>query len=232
MPSLLRDRRAQIGLAAVAVLVVVLIVVLVASGPSSSDGGGTQDATATTATSPAATIGTDPGATTTTPTSTPSTVAPPTSNMAPPSTTRDPHAPLADLPLTVTQSATSGLKDGDKVSFHIVPDPGSQAFGVSIRLCRADATFPALDDFEPATAGKCIGHALSPDSDLLVETAGNPPYQGLDAEFRVGVGTDTYTMTDGTPVSITCGPSSPCQLVLLLQVPNAYGFRTYPVTYR
>ena len=227
MPAFLADRRVQLALGIVVVLIVVGAVVATrsssGSGPESDAGASSTvtsvDASTTSApsaTSPTSTAAVSPGASTTvTPTSTP----------------HDPHFPLADLPLTVTETRTTGLKDGDKVSFHIVPTSGSQAYGVSIRLCAADATFPALDDFEPATAGKCIGHALSADSDVLVETAGSPPYQGLDAEFRVGVGTDTYTMTDGTPVSISCGPANPCQLVLLLQVPNAFGFKTYPVTF-
>ena len=34
-------------------------------------------------------------------------------------------------------------------------------------------------------------------------------------------GTDTYTMGDGTPVSITCNVNTPCQLVVKVQVPDS-----------
>jgi len=227
MKSFFTDRRVQVTLAAV--LVVVIIGVFLATRSPSGGTTSAADESTSTTTIPSSTE-TSSIVTTTSTTTTDATTAPPSVPVTP--TVRDVHFPLADLPLTVKASDTSGLKDGDKVSFHIVPTANSQVFGVSIRLCEGDAPFPALDDFEPATAGKCIGHALSANSDLLVETGGSPPYQGLDAEFRVGVGTDSFQMTDGTAVTITCGPANPCQLVLLLQVPDAFGFQMYPVTYR
>jgi len=228
MKSFFSDRRVQVALAAV--LVVVIIGVFLATRSPSGDTTTAADESTSTVSSVASTETSSIVTTTTSTATTGSTTPPPPVPVTP--TVRDVHFPLADLPLTVKASDTSGLKDGDKVSFHIVPTASSQVFGVSVRLCEGAATFPALDDFEPATAGKCIGHALSPNSDLLVESGGSPPYQALDAEFRVGVGTDSFQMTDGTPVTITCGPENPCQLVLLLQVPNAFGFQTYPVTYR
>ncbi len=227
MNALLRDRRVQIG--AAVLLVAVVVIALMATRSSSSDSSPAADAA--TSTLPAdASVTTSSGGPTTMATTPPPAGGPTTSAASTP-TTHDVHFPLADLPLTVTQTPTSGLHDGSKVSFHIVPTAGEQVFGVSVRLCAGDAKIEQLDDFEPATAGKCIGHALSSNSDLLIETAGNPPYQSLDVDFRVGVGTDTFKMTDGTPVSITCGPGHPCQIVLMLQVPNAFGFKTYPVTY-
>jgi hypothetical protein len=225
--ALLSDRRAQIVAALVLVALVIGVVVL--TRPSSKDATSVADgATSTVTGDPASTASTS---STASPTTDPAVAAPSTS-VPSTSTTRDVHFPVADLPLTVTSSDTSGLKGGDKVSFHIVPKGDSQVFGVSVRLCSGDAKIRNLDDFEPATTGLCIGHRLSPNSDLLIETSGNPPYQTLDVDFRVGVGTDSFQMTDGTPVTVTCGPANPCQIVLLLQIPNAFGFQTFPVTYR
>ena len=61
---------------------------------------------------------------------------------------------------------------------------------------------------------------------------GVEPYEGLDVTFRVGVGSTTFrTQYDG-PTTITCGASSPCQIVLKLQYPKGFGFKGIHVTYR
>jgi hypothetical protein len=54
----------------------------------------------------------------------------------------------------------------------------------------------------------------------------------MDLKFRVGEGTSTYKTQDGDPVSITCGHGHPCTLAVKFQIPNGYGFRTYPLEYR
>lgn len=135
------------------------------------------------------------------------------------------------LPLDVAVSNTSNLRDGSEVSLHVVPKAGSVIYGFEAFLCEGGTTFAGDSDIRPTLAGKCVSKPLSPDSDDYKEVPAAPPYQAADSTFRVGVGTDTYTMRDGKPVTITCGPGHPCQLVLKLQYPNDFGFAAYPLTF-
>ncbi|MDQ6927549.1 MAG: hypothetical protein M3159_02660 [Actinomycetota bacterium] len=135
------------------------------------------------------------------------------------------------LPLDVTLSPTSNLHDGSEIALHVVPKQGSQIFGFEAFLCADKVPFSYDSDIRPTLSGKCVSKKLSPVSDDYEEVAAPPPYQSVDGTFRVGVGTDTYTMRDGKPVTITCGPGHPCQLVLKLQYPNDFGFAAYPLTF-
>lgn len=137
----------------------------------------------------------------------------------------------APLPLDVAVSNTDGLSDGDVVSVHVTPHQGSSIFGVEAFLCRPDTTYRTDSDVRPTQTGKCITAPLSANSIDYIEKAVAPPYDSADLDFRVGVGTNEYTSQEGEPVSITCGPGNPCNLVLKLQVPDSYGFMSYPITY-
>jgi hypothetical protein len=137
------------------------------------------------------------------------------------------------IPLNVSVSNTQGLKDGDAVKIHVTPKPGAVVFGFEAFLCKGGSTTYAFDaDIRPDDTGKCVAHKLSPNSDDYMEVRAQPPYSSADASFRVGVGTDTFEMTDGSQGRVTCGPSNPCAIVLKLQYPNGFGFEAIPVTYR
>lgn len=136
------------------------------------------------------------------------------------------------IPLNVAVSNTKGLKDGDPVTIHVTPKPGSVVFGFEAFLCKSGTTYAFDADIRPDDTGKCVAHKLSPISDDYLEVRAQPPYTSADATFRVGVGTDTFQLTDGSPASVTCGPSNPCAVVLKLQYPNGFGFEAFPVTYR
>jgi hypothetical protein len=136
-----------------------------------------------------------------------------------------------DLPLIVKVSKTTGLKDGETVSVHVVPKAGSDIFGIEARVCAPKANIVVETDFYPNQTGYCVLHALTPISDAHTDVAIAPPYQVADLSFRVGIGTDRYTTEYGESVSITCDHDHPCQLVLLLQVPGGFGFQSYPLTY-
>jgi hypothetical protein len=137
------------------------------------------------------------------------------------------------IPLNVSTSNTKGLKDGDAVKIHVTPKQGAVVFGFEAFLCKGGATTYAFDpDIRPDDTGKCVAHKLSPNSDDYLEVKAQPPYTSADATFRVGAGTDTYQMTDGSQHSVTCGPGNPCAIVLKLQYPNGFGFEAVQVTYR
>jgi hypothetical protein len=131
------------------------------------------------------------------------------------------------LPAEVMLSSTQNLAPGDPVHIRVSAKEGSQMFGYEVRLCRKDAPIEGMFDFFPAVAPNCIANPLSPDSDSYVEVRAQSPYQAADGTFRVGLGTDTYTMDDGSTASITCSKSSPCQLVLRVQVPHGFGYYKY-----
>jgi hypothetical protein len=135
------------------------------------------------------------------------------------------------IPLNVAVSNTKGLKDGDPVTIHVTPK-GSVVFGFEAFLCKGGTTYAFDADIRPDDSAKCVAHKLSPNSDDYLQVRTQPPYTSADASFRVGVGTDTFQMTDGSPAAVTCGPSNPCAVVLKLQFPNGFGFEAFPVTYR
>ena len=145
----------------------------------------------------------------------------------------DPYTvPPEELPLEAEVSNTTGLSDGDVVTIHVEADEGSEIYALEARLCAGDAVIEGDSDIRPTQTGKCVPQPLSPSSDAYVEALNNPPYQELDASFRVGEGTTTYTTQEGQEVTITCDRDHPCLIAVKYQIPNGYGFLTYPVEYR
>lgn len=227
----------RIALAAAGgVLVLVLVVVLLSRG-SSGDGAaapGPASGTSTSFVAPPSgpvTASTAPGPdapTTEVPMvdATPTTVAGPAPSLGP-----RPPAADAPIPLAVQVSSTQGLRDGQTVSVTVTPEGGSQVFGFEAFLCKGGVDFRLDADIRPDETGKCVAHPVSASSDDYKLVQAEPPYQSVTADFRVGVGTDQFQLRDGRAVQITCGPGNPCQLVLKLQYPDAYGFRAFPLTF-
>ena len=64
-----------------------------------------------------------------------------------------------------------------------------------------------------------------------------PPYKTGTLKYKLGAGTDHYTMGDGTAVTITCNKATPCQLVAKVQVPASAAipsgqvYKHFPVTF-
>jgi hypothetical protein len=145
-----------------------------------------------------------------------------------------PKEPVAQaIPLNVSVSNTTGLRDGDTVTVHVVPKPpGTVVYGFEMFICAPDQTFQLDADIRPTYTGKCITQALSASSGDYTKVAAAAPYTVADGSIKVGVGTNSYTTQQGKPVTIQCGPGHPCQLVLKLQFQDAYGFQAYPLTFR
>ena len=192
-------------------------------------GGGSDGSKGTAA--PAAADG--PTSTTAAPGSTPSTtVVPPSGGTAQGSYTTPTMPVRVEIPEVSGRPVTDGVVDGQAITVHGDPEPGSMLYGVEARLCRGDVAIVSDGDFAPTLGGRCIDKPLSAISDAKVEVVGTEPYSGLDVTFRVGVGSTTYmTQYDG-PTTITSGPASPCQIELKLQYPKGFGFKGIPVTYR
>jgi len=208
-----------------AVVVVVLVGVgafLASRSSTGSSSTASEQVTTSTSSGPA---GTDPTATGSTE-STDTTVDPNKPDIVPPTTQP------AVIPLNIQASSTSGLTDGQAVTFHITPTPGANVYGAEAFLCAPDTNYTLDADIRPSLSGKCVTKRLSPNSLDYLNKAVGPPYQALDLSFPVGVGSDSFTTQDGRSITITCGPGHPCTLVLKLQFSHGFGFKAYPLTYR
>ena len=222
------------GAALAAVLLLVIVVVVATRG---SDG----SSTATDTTAPASTSSTEaaPGASTSSTTIDAGGVPPTTLPTGDEVGTTGPTntdgnsimVPVRSLPLDVKIDDRSGLSDGDTVTVHVTAKDGSRIFGADARLCRADAVIENSADYAPTQGGQCIAAPLSSGSDAFVEQAGADPFSSLDLPFRVGTGTSTYQVQDGSSASITCGSGHPCTLVVRLQIPNGFGFQSFDLTF-
>jgi len=135
------------------------------------------------------------------------------------------------MPLTVSVSDTSHLKDGDNVSIHVVAKPGSAVYGFEARQCAIGVVYNDDALQRPTLGGNCAAQAVSSRSQPYGEFLSDPPNKSVDGAFRVGVGSNTFTTRYGRTVTITCGPGHPCMLVLKLQFPNDYGFEAIPLRF-
>ncbi len=223
-------------LAAVVVVTVVVLVAIVAkrgSDTSSSATGTTLGSTSTTATDSSSTSETT---STTDGSISGPTIPPPDPNEGGATGPRNAEGnsvmvPLTNLPADVTVDKKSGLSAGDTVTVHITAKSGSKIFGADARLCRDSPVIANSADYAPTQGGQCVAAPLSADSDAFVELQGSDPYTTLDVPFRVGTGTSSYQMQDGTEVSITCGPGHPCTLIVKLQVPDGFGFESFDLSF-
>lgn len=207
------NRRVLIAAPLGIVAVVILIVVLMSGGNSStSSDPGDNVSSVTTAKG-------DGSATTTSLQSTAKTIPP------------EPYT-TPTMPLSVKAQGNSKVNSGDVVTVRAEPNAGSLMYGVDARLCRGDIGISNESAFRPTVGGNCIIDPLSPGTDAVVNLENPTPEQGLDVEFRVGAGSTTFKTQSGKDVTITCGPSNPCQIVLKLQYPNGFGFQGIPVTFR
>lgn len=206
-PSSTRLRPIPVIALLIGVLALVIVVFVLAS-----DGGGSEDVTTPTSTSVDSETPKDPQG-------------------AEVPQRLDAPADTPDMPVAVTVSNTESLASGTAVAIRAEPEQQSELYGVEARLCRGDVA--VLDDgmFTPTLGGVCTPTALAPETDARLSKIGAPPYQGIDLDFRVGVGSHTFLTQFNGDATVTCGAANPCQIVLKLQYPNGFGFRGIPVTF-
>lgn len=137
-----------------------------------------------------------------------------------------------DMPMSVKVTETTGLRSGDVIAVTASPSNGSQAFGVEARLCRGDVAIAFDGQLFPTRAGLCIPTPFAEGTDSFVEVVNKPPYGPISLAFRVGTGSQTFKVQDGSSATVMCDASHPCQLVLKLQYPGGFGFQGVPLTFR
>jgi len=137
-----------------------------------------------------------------------------------------------DMPVAVAVSTTTGLRSGDVVSATASPENGSPVYGVEARLCSGTASIKFDGQLFPTRAGMCLPKPFAEGTDSFVEVKNEPPYGPVVVKFRVGTGSQTIALQDGTQSTITCDSAHPCQIVLKMQYPNGFGFQGVPVTFR
>jgi hypothetical protein len=146
---------------------------------------------------------------------------------------RSPTELPQELPVEVRMSSTQDLTAGQGVDITVVPTEGSEMFGFQVRMCKPEAALANLYDFLfPTLNGDCVSAPLSPGSDSFLEVKADPPYQTGSGTFRVGTGTDNFTLDDGqTRASVTCDRTNPCQLAVLVHVPYGFGILRYDLSF-
>jgi len=137
-----------------------------------------------------------------------------------------------NMPVDVSVSNTKGLRDGDTVHIHLAAKKGSSIFGFEAFLCNGSTQYNYDADVRPSLRGNCVTKPLSPVSQDYVAVRGAPPYASVDGDFKVGVGSDSYTTSFGKPAHVVCGHDNPCALVLKLQYPEHFGFFPIPLTFQ
>ncbi len=134
------------------------------------------------------------------------------------------------LPVRVSMSSLSGLRDGDPVNIR-VEAVDSQIFGFDARICRADAVIVNDFDYNPLTNPQCSDYAFSSGSDGPIRVAADAAAQVAEGSIRVGMGTVEFETVDGGTARVTCDRANPCKLVLKLQVPYGFGFQEFPFSW-
>ncbi|MEZ5145258.1 MAG: hypothetical protein R2726_22510 [Acidimicrobiales bacterium] len=155
--------------------------------------------------------------------------APPAS--AEPECTTSPCTP-SPVPVTATATPLTGLTDGQSVAIHVDADLGNAVYSVSTRLCKASAPIDFDADFAPTLTGKCIATPFPGSvgqASATVNTA--PPNASADISFKVGIGTETFTLQDTSQATVTCGPADPCKIAVKVQVVGATKYFSFPFTY-
>jgi hypothetical protein len=135
------------------------------------------------------------------------------------------------LPVDVELSSTTDLRPGDAVRIRVTGKDGSQMFGFRARLCKKDARIENLYDFFPTIAPNCIANPLGAGTDAYVEVQSPEPRRTAEGAFRVGLGTDSFSLEEGGQASVTCSRAEPCQLVLQIHVPYGFGYAKYDLTF-
>jgi hypothetical protein len=133
-------------------------------------------------------------------------------------------ADTANPPVKITSTNVNGVAPGTLVTISVdAQSPpnatASAVYGIEARLCKANVPILNSADFAPTQGGNCIAHPLSAGTSALTSVGIDPPYKTGTLTYKLGAGTDHYTMGDGTAVTITCNKATPCQLVTKVQVP-------------
>lgn len=130
----------------------------------------------------------------------------------------------------------TNLVDGSTIAVHLTTSNTITA--VSARLCKGkvagvDVTYNNTSDFNPTSGGKCVLHPLGLMTADTVDVETAPPFKVAHVEFKVGVGTDTFTRQNSSSTTINCGPAftDTCKLVLKVSTTGGTEFVSFPLSY-
>jgi len=123
------------------------------------------------------------------------------------------------MPLSVMVSNTQGLKDGDAVAVHVIPQKGSVVYGFEAFLCKAGVSYTLDPDIRPDDTGKCIAHPLSANSQDYIQVKASPPYSSAAAP------TTSRSPTALRPRS-RVGPATPASSCSSSSTPTHSGSRS------
>jgi hypothetical protein len=135
------------------------------------------------------------------------------------------------LPLASKVSNTTGLRNGDEVKVDATAESGSLLYGVEMRLCKEGTIIANDGDLLPTVAGQCASEALSPGGDGYKIVASEGDRTEVHTTYTVSTGTNTFPLDAGGTGSVTCDADHPCVLAVKYQIPDGFGFRTYPLTF-
>lgn len=130
-------------------------------------------------------------------------------------------------PVNVSVTPSVGLADGQTVAIHAEATGGAELFEIRAHVCRSGAISNFVDfgyqgPYCVAQGGIAQG-GLNGDYETFV--APESRVAG-DLEFRAGTGSVGWLDELGEPHTLTCGPGSPCALVVQLQITNATVYYT------
>ncbi len=135
-------------------------------------------------------------------------------------------------PATVTVTDNGNVTDGQAAHIRVQANTGA-VYEIRAHLCAAGANISTTLDFSYDGA-YCTPSPVSGGSDaetILANGSGLPGGKG-DLAFRIGAGTGKqWTDYWGATHTLTCGPQSPCALVVQLQVTDNTFFATLPICY-
>jgi hypothetical protein len=141
------------------------------------------------------------------------------------------HGDTTPLPVDVKVTGTEGLHAGDEVTVTVSADKGSKIYGLEMRQCREGTKVRNDGDMRPSVAGSCALNPLSAGADSYKVVPSEGDRVEMTATYKVGVGSDTFPLGDGGTSTVTCDHAHPCVLAVKYQIPDGFGFRTYPLTF-
>ena len=130
----------------------------------------------------------------------------------------------------------TNLVDGSVITVNLTTSNTITA--VSARLCKGEVagvevTYNNTSDFNPTVGGKCVLHPLGQMTTDVVDVETAPPFKGARVDFKVGVGSDTFTRQNSSSTTVNCGPAftDDCKLVLKVSTTDGTEYVSYRLNY-
>ena len=130
----------------------------------------------------------------------------------------------------------TNLVDGSLITVNLTTSNTITA--VSARLCKGEVagvevTYANTSDFNPTSGGKCVLNPLGSMTTDTVDVETAAPFKSARIEFKVGVGSDTFTRQNSQSTTINCGPAftDDCKLVLKVATTDGTEWVSFRLNY-